>query len=130
MTKFVNGKITQAQALSIALEILYGSTEYSAEDVKQTAEKLTAMREAIQNKRSTPSKADREKQEQNEAIREQIVTILTSENRLVTIKEMQSINSDLAEFSNQKMSAMLKALVDGGRVVKTIDKKITYFSMA
>ncbi len=42
------------------------------------------------------------------------LTVLANENEIV---------------SNQKVSSYLKKLVDSGRVVKTIDKKKTYFSI-
>ena len=37
---------------------------------------------------------------------------------------------DGKETSSQRVSAMLKKLVDCGDVVKTIDKKVTYFRLA
>ena len=36
----------------------------------------------------------------------------------------------MSVFSNQKLSALLKKLVDAGRVIKTVDKKKSYFSVA
>ena len=46
------------------------------------------------------------------------------------ISEIQDANDRLGELSNQKMSALLKKLVDTEKVVKTTDKKVTYFSIA
>jgi hypothetical protein len=37
---------------------------------------------------------------------------------------------DGKETSSQRVSAMLKKLVDKGDVVKTTDKKVTYFRLA
>ena len=35
----------------------------------------------------------------------------------------------MAEYSNQKLSALMKKLVESGRVAKTTDKKKSYFSI-
>ena len=35
----------------------------------------------------------------------------------------------MANYSNQKLSALLKQLVKENRVVKTVDKKKSYFSI-
>ena len=50
--------------------------------------------------------------------------------RSVTITELQKESETLAEYSNQKLSAMLKKLVDNGEVTKVVDKKKSYFKIA
>ena len=40
-----------------------------------------------------------------------------------------TIYEDMANYSNQKLSALLRMLVKAGRVVKTVDKKKSYFSV-
>ena len=47
-----------------------------------------------------------------------------------TITDLQKNNEELAEYSNQKLSALLKQLVETKQVVKTTDKKKSYFSIA
>lgn len=47
----------------------------------------------------------------------------------VTITEMQKTD-ELSEYSNQKLSALLKKLVSAGEVVRTEEKKKAYFSLA
>lgn len=36
----------------------------------------------------------------------------------------------MAQYSNQKLSALLKQMVDNGEVVRTMDKKKAYFEVA
>jgi len=36
----------------------------------------------------------------------------------------------MANYSNQKLSALLKQLVESNQVVKTVDKKKSYFTVA
>ena len=69
-------------------------------------------------------------QKENLEIMEKIMAALAEVGKPVTITELQSANAKMAEFSNQKLSALLKKLVDGGKVVKTQEKKKSYFSVA
>ena len=59
-----------------------------------------------------------------------IVDALNESGRRVTISELQKENAEMAEYSNQKLSAMLKKLVDNKQVTKMIDKKKSYFMVA
>ena len=61
---------------------------------------------------------------------EKIVNALNEIGRSVTISELQKENAEMAEYSNQKLSAMLKKLVDNKQVTKMIDKKKSYFMVA
>lgn len=68
-------------------------------------------------------------QKENELIKESIVKALTEIDRPVTITELQNESAEMEVYSNQKLSALLKQLVQGGIVAKTIDKKKSYFSV-
>ena len=68
-------------------------------------------------------------QKENEGIKEIILNTLTEIGKPVTITELQNANTELAEFSNQKISALLKQLVDSQVVDKMIDKKKSYFTV-
>ena len=37
---------------------------------------------------------------------------------------------EFSEYSNQKLSALVKQLVDNGEILKTVDKKKSYFEVA
>lgn len=68
-------------------------------------------------------------QKENELIKESIVKALTEIDRPVTITELQNESAEMEVYSNQKLSALLKQLVQSGIVTKTIDKKKSYFSV-
>lgn len=68
-------------------------------------------------------------QKENELIKESIVKVLTEIDRPVTITELQNESAEMEVYSNQKLSALLKQLVQSGIVTKTIDKKKSYFSV-
>ena len=68
-------------------------------------------------------------QKENEALIERVFEALETVGKAVTITELQIEVAEMGEYSNQKLSAMLKKLVDCGRVAKTVDKKKSYFSI-
>lgn len=83
--------------------------------------------ELLDKKTSTKSTKVNEEQV---ALMEKIVNALNEIGRSVTISELQKENAEMAEYSNQKLSAMLKKLVDNKQVTKMVDKKKSYFTTA
>lgn len=82
--------------------------------------------EELLNKKSsknTPTKT----QVENEFIKEKVVATLVELNKFVTISELQGANPELADYSNQKISALLKQLVEDNKVLRQVDKKKAYF---
>ena len=79
--------------------------------------------------KKTSAKSTKVNTEQVELM-EKIVNALNKIGRSVTISELQKENAEMAEYSNQKLSAMLKKLVDNKQVTKIVDKKKSYFMVA
>jgi hypothetical protein len=46
-----------------------------------------------------------------------------------TVSEIQKANSELAELSNQKVTSLLKSLIEEGMVVKTVEGRKSIFSL-
>jgi hypothetical protein len=82
--------------------------------------------ELLDKKKSSDVKS--KNQIANEGIKEIIVNTLQELGKFATISEIQSANAELSELSNQKISALLKQLVDSEVVKKQIDKKKAYFA--
>ncbi len=76
--------------------------------------------------KATPTK----NQEANLEIMKTIKLALAECEKPVTISELMVNSEEMNKYTNQKLSALLKKLVDAGEVVKTIDKKKSYFSMS
>lgn len=133
-----NTKMTQVSALEIAVEVIEDilngvEVTLTNDELINANEKLRGMAEKLSEKRSTPSKADREKSAEHSAIADEIILVLSTEETVVngmTITEMQKASEMLAGYSNQKISAIVRKMIDGGVVVKTVDKKKSYFSLA
>lgn len=64
-------------------------------------------------------------QKENAEIKKTIVAKLVELGRSVTISELQK--EGFENYSNQKLSALLKQLVDTNEVVRTTDKKKAFF---
>lgn len=138
-----NTKMTQVSALRLAVDVItdvmngvsvdlidagFSDTEFSEALVK-----LSDMADKLAEKRATPSKADKEKSAEHKAIADEIILVLSTEENVtngMTVSEMQKASEMLAEYSNQKISAILRKMVDNGTIVKTVDKKKSYFSIA
>jgi hypothetical protein len=57
-----------------------------------------------------------------------VYAVLTAEPATVT--ELMARDAELGALSNQKVSALVNALVDEGRAVKSVEKRKSYFARA
>ena len=138
-----NTKMTQVSALRLAVDVITNvvngvdteliGSEFSDTELTEVLVKLSDMADKLAEKRSTPSKADKEKSAEHKAIADEIILVLSTEETVtngMTVSEMQKASEMLAGYSNQKISAILRKMVDSGTIVKTVDKKKSYFSIA
>lgn len=84
----------------------------------------------LQTKAARASSKPTKTQTENMGITQEIISALTTLNKYVTITEMQEATPSLAGYSNQKLSALMRKLVENGTVVKTVEKKKSYFTIA
>lgn len=116
-----NKKLTKREVFSKMLEVeAIASNELFVEFINHELELLDR-----KSSKSTQTKT----QVENEGIKNAIVESLERVAKAVTITELQELDSEMANYSNQKLSALLKQLVKENRVVKTVDKKKSYFSI-
>ena len=112
-------KTTNVKALAYVLENYELPTEIRA--------KLEKMKVQFEKKNSA-EKQPTATQIANEGIKNLILEVIG--NSSLTITEMQKINGELAELSNQKISALLKQMVENGSVVREEIKRKAYFKKA
>ena len=98
--------------------------------VKDNAEMVAFIDHEIEllDKKASNKKATKT-QEANVGIKSTILAVLEGA-KPMTVTEMQGASAELGELSNQKVSALVRQLVEAGEVVKTIDKKVSRFSLA
>ena len=81
------------------------------------------------NKKSSSGKKTKN-QKENEEIKKLILVALELFGKPVTVTAMIKENSEMNKLSPQKLSALLKQLVESEEVVRTVEKRVPYFSLA
>lgn len=118
-----NKKMTKKETINLLIDVLMGNKE--VEDIQIFVDFLTHERELLEKKSSNSGQTKTQKE--NETIKEKIVDTLKVLDTYATITDIQNANAELGAYSNQKISALLKQLVDSKEVDKMIDKKKAYF---
>ena len=80
-------------------------------------------------RKNSAEKKPTAQQTANEAIKSAILEGM-EDNHLYTITDIQKNVAECADLSNQKVSALVRQLKDAGLVIKTEDKRKSYFSKA
>ena len=122
-------KMTYVEALTNALSLLESNVGngFDEFDLQATIDKLTALK-AQTEKRNSADRKPTAKQMANEGLKARVLEVLTSEPATVT--ELMGRDPELSVLSNQKVSALVNALVDEGQAVKTPVKRVNKFSRA
>lgn len=112
----------------VALEMVLGMEEVKANP--ELVEKLEKMKAQFEKKNnsSTGNGKPSKTQLENEKIKEEILEFLTEQDNALQIKEMQKFEQ-FADYSNQKLSALLKQLVETGKVEKLTEKRVSKFQI-
>lgn len=79
-------------------------------------------------KRKSGKKGLTKTQKENEGVKELILTALAESGEKMTVSEVIGCEG-LGGFSNQKISALLRQLIEAGKVEKTMEGKKAYFSI-
>ena len=121
-----NKKMTKKETINLLIDVLMGNKE--VEDMQIFVDFLVHERELLEKKSSNSGQTKTQKE--NEIIKEKIVETLRGLDRPVLITEIQGANAELANYSNQKISALLTQLVNAEIVKREVDKKKAYFTLA
>lgn len=121
-----NKKMTKKETINLLIDVLMGNQE--VEDMQIFVDFLVHERELLEKKSSNSGQTKTQKE--NEVIKDKIVDTLKGLDRPVMITELQEANAELANFSNQKISALLTQLVNSKVVNRVVDKKKAYFTLA
>ena len=114
-------KITKREVIGMMMneEVVKANPIY----VAYLENELALLDKKAQNKKATKT------QEQNVGIKATILKVLATIGS-GTVTDIQNGNEELSALSNQKVSALVRQLVESGEVVKTTDKKKSIFSLA
>ena len=81
-------------------------------------------------KKNTSDKKPTKTQQENISLKERVVTVVAGLAKPVTISDIQAADEVLGDMSNQKISAMVRQLVDSGNLVRTEEKRKAFFTVA
>jgi predicted Rossmann fold nucleotide-binding protein DprA/Smf involved in DNA uptake len=121
-------KITYIDALSNAIALLEIHAKDGSDedfDVAKTIEKLTALRDKTIMRNSHKSSKPTKKQEENTEVKARIRENMTDCDPMACGEI-----ANMVGISIQKCSALLSQMVKAGEVVKTEEKRVSYFSLA
>ena len=81
-------------------------------------------------KKNTADKKPTAQQEANAVIKQNVLTVL-ADGKKHTVSELLKMVPDLPDtMTNQRMSALVRQMVDAGEAIRTEDKRKAYFSKA
>lgn len=120
-------KMTKKEMFAMVINVV------SETEVENKEEMLKFLNHEVELLEKKSGKSGETKtQKENKILMEQLVEALGEMEKPVTISEFQSKSThEVATLSNQKLSSLLKKLVEeeNPRVVKTVEKKKSYFSV-
>ena len=115
-------KMTKKDYFNLIAEIVANADVENQDDIQAfISHEIELLKK--KSSKSKPSKTQKE----NEGIMQEIVSVLATLDTPVTVTELMKADETMAVYSNQKLSALLKKLVDNGTVKKTVEKKKSYF---
>ena len=114
----MTNKMTYVKALEIAIK--------AVEDNKEVTEKLAALKESI-SKKNSAERQPTATQKANEEYKKAILSFMEV-GKKYTISELMKEVVELADLSNQRVSALVRQLKDSGLVERTEEKRKAYFS--
>lgn len=120
-------KMTKKEMFAMVINVV---SETEAENKEEMLKFLNHEVELLEKK--SGKSGETKTQKENKILMEQLVEALDEMEKPVTISEFQSKSThEVATLSNQKLSSLLKKLYEeeNPRVVKTVEKKKSYFSV-
>lgn len=119
-------KMTKREKFAIVREMLVASNH----EQKDLLLEFVDHEVELLDKKSGGGSKPTAKQKENLLLMEELYVALGEMTEAVTISEFQEKSaSKVATLTNQKISSLLKKLVESGRVKKEVVKKKSYFSV-
>lgn len=117
----MTNKMTYVAALTYAIENL-------SDAPADVIEKLSALKAQTEKRNASESKAVEKRKTADISLQDLVASVLRNSDKPMTITEIMNADATLGELSNQKVAALVRGM--GDKVIKTIDKRKAYFSLA
>lgn len=119
-------KVTRVDAMNICKGLVAGTDRADKDEVMAVIDKLI---ESFSKK--SVSKADKERMAENENIRTAILDALADGKKLRVSDLTKAVNDSLeTDYTSNKVSAQVTVLKNDGNIVREVDKKVAYFTLA
>lgn len=117
-------KVTKRERFSQLMEIV------KASKVENSAELVAFIEHEVEllTKKNSRSGKPTKTQVENETIKAQIISVLERVGKPMTVTQLLA-ESEFTGLSNQKVSALLTQLRKSDEVVRTIEKKVAFYSL-
>jgi len=112
-----SNKMTYVQALEAVIARLNENED------NEILERLTALRDSLNKKRTSKKKSNAE----NDTLKNIVLDILREATEPMTVTEIMKHNTTLIDFSNQKITSVVRSLVTDGQVEGIKDKRKSTF---
>ena len=122
-------KITKTQRFEDISALLHGPSVKYGTTIEDADAFIAHEVELLSRKNSTERK-ETDTQRANAKYRALIVEYLSEQDTAKTCTEIAKGVSELADFNNQKVAALMRQLVEGGQVVKSTVKGKSLFAIA
>lgn len=119
-------KMTYVEALTIAIDTMKSLESPN----KEAIDKLIALKESTEKRNNSKSKAEAAKQSANDELKNVIVEVLTNCTEPVTITEMLALDERFNNLKVQKISPLMRKLLEEGKIKREEMKHKAYFSIA
>ena len=121
-------KMTKKEMFAEIIKMMNGETSSVTEkEVIEFAEHEIGL---LNKKSSSGSGKPTKTQLENEGYKEVILEALATADKPMTISELMEYAEGLAGLKNQRVSALMTQLKNANKVVRTMEKKKAYFSLA
>lgn len=124
-----NVKMTNKEMFIGLLAIVAGA-DISETDVQMYTDFINSRIEQLDKKANTVTKADKAKQELNDKIAADIIAGMTALDKPVKVSELIKSVDSLSGYSTQKLTPIMTRLVSDGKIIKSVVKRETLYSIA
>ena len=118
-------KVTKRERFAQLMEIV------NASQVENSAELVSFIEHEVEllNKKNSRSGKPTARQIENEEIKATILSVMERVGKPMTVTQLLAEIGN-SELSNQRVSALVTQLKDSGEVLRTVEKKVAYYSLA
>ena len=123
-TTSTSTKVTKKERFAQLMEIV------NASQVENSAELVAFIEHEVEllNKKNSRSGKPTARQVENEEIKATILSVMERVGKPMTITQLLAEIGN-SELSNQRVSALVTQLKDSGEVVRTVEKKVAFYSL-